>query len=46
MPASRPALELVVACSEDDVIGRGNRLPWHLPDDLRRTNVPFGFSDT
>lgn len=28
-------LELVVAVSENDVIGRGNRLPWHLPADLR-----------
>jgi dihydrofolate reductase len=29
------ALELVVAVAENDVIGRGNRLPWHLPSDLR-----------
>lgn len=29
------ALELVVAAAENDVIGRGNRLPWHLPADLR-----------
>jgi dihydrofolate reductase len=28
-------LELVVAASENDVIGRSNRLPWHLPADLR-----------
>jgi len=28
-------LELVVAVSENDVIGRGNQLPWHLPVDLR-----------
>jgi dihydrofolate reductase len=28
-------LELVVAASDNDVIGRGNRLPWHLPADLR-----------
>jgi dihydrofolate reductase len=28
--------ELVVAVSENDVIGRGNALPWHLPADLRR----------
>jgi dihydrofolate reductase len=28
------ALELVVAAAENDVIGRGNRLPWHLPADL------------
>jgi dihydrofolate reductase len=27
--------ELVVAASENDVIGRGNKLPWHLPADLR-----------
>ncbi len=32
----RPApVELVVAVAENDVIGRGNRLPWHLPADLR-----------
>jgi dihydrofolate reductase len=24
-----------VAVSENDVIGRGNRLPWHLPADLK-----------
>ena len=28
-------LELVVAVSENDVIGRGNALPWHLPADLK-----------
>jgi len=28
-------LELVVAVSENDVIGRGNELPWRLPADLR-----------
>ena len=28
-------LEVVVAASENDVIGRGNTLPWHLPADLR-----------
>jgi dihydrofolate reductase len=30
------ALEFVVAVSENDVIGRANGLPWHLPADLRR----------
>src|ERR1700730_14598007 len=30
------ALEFVVAVAENDVIGRGNRLPWHLSADLRR----------
>jgi dihydrofolate reductase len=29
------ALELVVAAAENDVIGRGNQLPWHLPADLK-----------
>jgi dihydrofolate reductase len=29
------ALELVVAVSENDAIGRANRLPWHLPADLK-----------
>lgn len=28
-------LELVVAASDNDVIGRGNKLPWQLPADLR-----------
>jgi dihydrofolate reductase len=28
-------IELVVAASENDVIGRANQLPWHLPADLR-----------
>jgi dihydrofolate reductase len=27
---------LFVAATHDDVIGRDNDLPWHLPDDLRR----------
>jgi dihydrofolate reductase len=33
--APAAALELVVAVSENDVIGRGNQLPWRLPADLR-----------
>ncbi|HME38659.1 MAG TPA: dihydrofolate reductase [Steroidobacteraceae bacterium] len=33
--AGAAGLELVVAVAENDVIGRGNRLPWHLPADLR-----------
>ena len=28
-------LALVAAMTEDRVIGRGNGLPWHLPEDLR-----------
>ncbi len=31
-----PAVDLVVAVSDNDVIGRGNRLPWRMPADLRR----------
>jgi dihydrofolate reductase len=26
----------IVAMADNGVIGRGNALPWHLPDDLRR----------
>jgi dihydrofolate reductase len=29
-------LSLVVAAAENGVIGVGNALPWHLPDDLKR----------
>jgi dihydrofolate reductase len=29
-------ISLVVAAAENDVIGAGGRLPWHLSDDLRR----------
>lgn len=31
-----PVISLVVAAAANDVIGIGNRLPWHLPEDLRR----------
>jgi dihydrofolate reductase len=34
-PVTRPSLELVVAVARNGVIGRGNALPWHLPEDLR-----------
>jgi dihydrofolate reductase len=34
--ARAAALELVVAAAENDVIGRGNSLPWRLSSDLRR----------
>jgi dihydrofolate reductase len=33
--AGAAALELVIAVAQNDVIGRGNKLPWHLPADLR-----------
>ena len=31
-----PALALVAALDRNRAIGRGNAMPWHLPDDLRR----------
>lgn len=41
--AGAAALELVVAVAENDVIGRGNQLPWHLPADLRHfKSLTFG----
>ena len=29
-------VSIVVAAAENNVIGRGNDLPWRLPDDLKR----------
>jgi dihydrofolate reductase len=29
-------ISIIVAISENGVIGSDNRLPWHLPDDLKR----------
>jgi len=31
-----PVVTLVAAIAENGVIGHGNRLPWHLPADLKR----------
>jgi dihydrofolate reductase len=31
-----PQVSLIVAMADDGVIGRGNTLPWRLPEDLRR----------
>ena len=32
----RPPITLVVARAQNGVIGRGGKLPWHLPADLKR----------
>ena len=29
-------ISLLAALAEDHAIGRGNAMPWHLPDDLKR----------
>jgi dihydrofolate reductase len=31
----RPLISLLVAATENGVIGRDNGMPWHLPDDLK-----------
>jgi len=31
-----PRITLIVAVADNGVIGRGNQLPWRLPDDLKR----------
>jgi dihydrofolate reductase len=35
MSGSAPLLSLLVAASENGVIGRDSGMPWHLPDDLK-----------
>jgi dihydrofolate reductase len=40
--ASRPALALIAAVDRELAIGRGNALPWRLPDDLRRFKALTG----
>lgn len=36
MPAAAgPLISLLVAATENGVIGRDNGMPWHLPDDLK-----------
>jgi dihydrofolate reductase len=36
MNAGPPMVSLIVAMAQNGVIGRGNALPWRLPQDLRR----------
>lgn len=35
MPAARPIISLIAALNNQRVIGVENKLPWHLPADLR-----------
>lgn len=35
-PPATPVVTLVAAIAENGVIGSGNRVPWHLPADLKR----------
>lgn len=35
MTVSRPAVSLVVAAADNNVIGRNNAMPWHIPEDFR-----------
>jgi len=35
MPAPRPRVSLIAALDRNNAIGRGNAMPWHLPDDFR-----------
>jgi dihydrofolate reductase len=36
MGSGRPLVSIIAAIAENRVIGRDNRLPWHLPADLAR----------
>jgi len=36
MKESHPRLTIIAALTRNGVIGRGNRLPWHIPEDLKR----------
>lgn len=36
MPERLPRVVLVAALDHGHAIGRGNQLPWHLPEDLKR----------
>ena len=35
-PERPPVVSLIVAMARNGVIGKDNRLPWHLPEDLKR----------
>ena len=32
---AKPRINLIAAVAQNDVIGAGNRMPWHLPEDLK-----------
>lgn len=42
MTASPPVLALIAALDREFAIGRGNALPWRLPDDLKRFKALTG----
>lgn len=31
-----PVMELIVACDSTGIIGDGSKIPWHVPEDIRR----------
>ena len=33
--ATMPRISIIAALARNGVIGRGNAMPWHLPEDLR-----------
>lgn len=36
MKQSHPRLTIIAALARNGVIGRANRMPWHIPEDLKR----------
>ncbi|MEI5986098.1 dihydrofolate reductase [Sphingobacterium sp. PU5-4] len=35
MISSQPTVTLIVAAAENNAIGKGNQMPWHLPNDFK-----------
>lgn len=36
---NRPKLSMIVAMAKNHIIGKDNKMPWHLPDDLKYFKV-------